>query len=45
MIKNVKIQIPTSIMNVAYSVLNTTWAIGCSAAAVMLTPSKYDNNQ
>ena len=45
MIQNLKIQIPTPIMNVIYSVLNTMWAIGCSAAAAMLASSQYDNNQ
>jgi len=44
--KNFKYQMPTAIiMNVIYSILNTLWAIGCSAAAAMLASSQYDNNQ
>ena len=44
--KNLKIQMPTStIKNLFYSILNTLWAIGCSAAAPMLASSKYDSNQ
>lgn len=31
--------------NLIYSILNTLWAIGCSAAAAMLASSQYDNNQ
>ena len=44
--KNLKIQMPTAIiMNVIFSILNTLWAIGCSAAAAMLASPQYDNNQ
>ena len=44
--KNFKYQMPTAIiMNVIYSILNTMWAIGCSAAAAMLAASKYNNNK